>query len=332
MKGSGIKRCLAIVAAVLFTQAVSAQYIPAMTPGKKQKVPEKAGYWHRSNTFQHMDLSLSLGTTGIGLDIAMPLCEYAQVRVGYELMPHFKKHISADVMVGDEKSLQYDVNGNRIETNYERARNLIYGLYGYDMMPTIDMTSRITMNNFKFLVDIFPLSDNKKLHATIGFYWGPSQFSKIEHDDASTATLQAVSAYNKLYNAAVSGTGDPALDYIKDYGSAGFPMGKKNDGTNYRMTPGDKGAISIPVKANAFKPYVGIGYESAFSKKHEDLKFAVTGGLMFWGGTPSMVTPDGVNLTEDVSDISGDMGSYVNFVSKLKAFPVISFRFIKNLF
>jgi hypothetical protein len=332
MKGIGIIRGLTLLAAALMVHVASAQYVPSMSSGKKVKPVEKAGYWHRGNTFEHLDLSLSLGTSGIGLDLAMPVCEFAQVRVGYELMPHFKRHISADVMIGNQESLQYDEYGNRIETNYDRVRELIYSKYGYDMQPNIDMTSRITMNNFKFLVDIFPLSGNKKLHATIGFYWGPSQFAKIESDDGSTATLQAVSAYNKLYEAAVSGTGDPEIDYIKDYGTAGFPMGKIEDATIYKMTPGDKGAISIPVKTNAFKPYIGVGYEAAFSKKHEDLKFAVTGGLMFWGNTPTMVTPDGVNLTKDVSDISGDMGSYVNFVSKLKAFPVISFRFIKNIF
>lgn len=331
MKGIGMKRCLALVAVALLAHAASAQYVPALTLGKKEKVPEKAGYWHPGNMFEHLDLSLSLGTSGIGIDLAMPICEIAQVRVGYELMPHFKRSISADVMVGNEKSLQYDENRDRIETNYDRVRELIYKTYGYDMMPTIDMTSSITMNNFKFLVDIFPLSDNKKLHATIGFYWGPSQFAKIESDGSSTATLQAVSAYNKLYKAAVEDTGDPNLNYLKDYGPAGFPMGKRGD-QDYKMTPGNQGVISIPVKTNSFKPYLGIGYEAAFSKKHDDLKFAVTGGLMFWGGTASMISPDGVDMVDDVSDIPGDMGSYVNFVSKLKAFPVISFRFIKNIF
>ena len=331
MNGLGIKRCLALVAVALVAHAVSAQYVPSVKLGKKEKVPVKAGYWHRGNTFEHLDLSLSLGTSGIGVDLAMPVCEFAQVRVGYELMPHFKRHISADVMIGNEKSIQYDENRDRIETNYDRVRELIYKTYGYDMMPTIEMTSSITMNNFKFLVDIFPLSDNKKLHATIGFYWGPSQFAKIESDGSSTATLQAVSAYNKLYKAAIEGTGDPNLNYLKDYGPAGFPMGKRGD-QDYKMTPGNQGVISIPVKTNSFKPYLGIGYEAAFSKKHDDLKFAVTGGLMFWGGKPSMVSPDGVNLTDDVSDIPGDMGSYVNFISKLKAFPVINFRFIKNIF
>ena len=326
MKGLGMKRCLAIVAATLLAHTISAQYVPAMTPGKKEKIPVKAGYWHPGNTFQHLDLSLSLGTAGIGIDLAMPICEIAQVHVGYDFMPHFRRSISAEVMIGYEKSLQYDENRNRIETNYDKVREMMYTQLGYDMMPYIDMTSRITMNNFKFLVDIFPLSDNKKLHATIGFYWGPSQFATIEHNSSSSPTLQCVSAYNQQFYSASAG--DPILTY----GSAGFPMGKFENGTPYKMTPGDKGGISIPVKTNAFKPYVGVGYEAAFSKKRDDLKFAVTGGLMFWGGKPSMISPDGVDLADDVSDIPGDMGSYVNFISILKAYPTISFRFIKNIF
>jgi hypothetical protein len=326
MKGIGIKRGLTLLATALMVHVVSAQYVPSMSSGKKVKPVEKAGYWHRGNTFEHLDLSLSLGTSGIGLDLAMPICQIAQVRVGYEFMPHFKRSLSADMMIGSEKSLQYDENNNRIRTHYDDVRDMMYDQMGYDMQPFIDMTSRITMNNFHFLVDIFPLTDNKKLHATIGFFWGPSQFAKIEHNSSSSATLQCVSAYNKQYELAA------ADDPIKLYGSAGFLMGQFESGSIYKMTPGDKGEIFIPVKTNAFKPYLGIGYETAFSKKREDLKFAVTGGLMFWGGKPSMVTPDGVNLTEHVSDIPGSMGSYVDFISILKAYPTISFRFIKNIF
>ena len=96
-----MKRYLTFVVIALFAHVVSAQYVPSMTLGKKENVPEKAGYWHPGNTFEHLDLSLSLGTSGIGIDLAMPVCEFAQVRVGYELMPHFKRHISADVMIGN---------------------------------------------------------------------------------------------------------------------------------------------------------------------------------------------------------------------------------------
>ena len=316
MKGIGIIRGLTLLAAALMVHVASAQYVPAMSAGKKAKVPEKAGYWHRGNMFQHLDLALSLGVTGIGIDVAMPICEIAQLRLGYEFMPHFRKSLTADMMIGSEECLQYDENGDRIETNYDKVREMMYEETGYDMAPYIDMTSRITMNNFKFLVDIFPLSGNKKLHATIGFYWGPSEISKIESDNSSSATLYCVSAYNKT----------------KSYGTAGFKMGKKSDGTQYLMTPSDQGDIYIPVKTNSFKPYIGVGYEAAFSKKRDDLKFAVTGGVMFWGGKPSMVTPDGVNLTEDVDNVPGKLGSNVSFVSFMKVCPTISFRFIKNIF
>jgi len=338
MKGFGIQRGLVILVAVLSVHTAYSQYIPASTMKRPEKIT--AGYWHPGNAFEHLDLSLSVGTSGIGIDIAMPICEFAQVRAGYEFMPHFKKSISAELMVGNEKSLQYDENRNRIETNYTHVSDLIYKQFGYDMQPYIDMTSRLTMNNFKFLVDIFPLSGNKKLHFTVGFYIGSSQFAKIEHNSGSTSTLMGVSAYNKMYDSA------PETDILKSYGRAGFPMGvyaadvRSADGTQvliksgeaYKMTPGDKGAIDISVKTNAFKPYLGVGYEANLLKKRDDFKFAITGGLMFWGGTPSIVTPDGVNLADDVNDIPGDMGDYVIFITKLKAFPNISVRIIKNIF
>lgn len=326
MKGFGIKRCLVLLAGALVVHVANAQYVPAMSVDKKVKVPEKSGYWHRGNTFEHLDVALSLGVTGIGIEVASPICEIAQVRVGYEFMPHFRKSLSADLMIGNQECLQYDENGDRIETNYDKVRNMMYDETGYDMKSYVDFTSRITMNNFKFLVDIFPLPDNKKLHATIGFYWGPSEVSRIESNSSSYATLYCVSAYNKKYEKAA------ADDEIKSYGSSGFKMGTFDSGSQYKMTPGDKGSINIPVKTNSFKPYIGVGYEAAFSKKRDDLKFAVTGGVLFWGGKPSMVTPDGLNLTENVSDIPGKIGSYVNFVSFLKVCPTVSFRFIKNIF
>ena len=107
---------------------------------------------------------------------------------------------------------------------------------------------------------------------------------------------------------------------------------RTTDGKDYKMTPSDKAEINISVKTNSFKPYLGVGYEANLLKKRDDFKFAVTGGLIFWGGKPSMVTPDGKDLTRDVSDIPDDMGSYVSFISKLVAFPAINVRIIKNIF
>jgi hypothetical protein len=53
---------------------------------------------------------------------------------------------------------------------------------------------------------------------------------------------------------------------------------------------------------------------------------------MFWGGAPSLYTAEGVNLVKDVSGIEGKSGSYVKLMSKLKAYPTIGVRIIKNIF
>lgn len=331
MKGLAKKRCLALLTGALMAIPASAQYIPSMSVGNPEKQKRATGvYWHPGNTFSHLDLALSVGSSGIGIELASPLCEIAQVRLGYEIMPPFRRKLTSEVMVGNEKSHIYNENGDRIESNFTRVRDMMYNQLGYLMMDHIDMTGTLTLNNFKFLVDIFPLSGNKNLHVTVGFYWGPSEIAKIEHDSNSTATLQCVSAYNK----------NPI------YGTAGFLMGKYshdvmgadrttvlvNTGDDYKMTAGETGEIYIPVKTNAFRPYLGIGYEANILKKREDLKFAVTGGAMFWGGTPSMITADGVNLTKDVSDITGKTGSYVNLMSKLIICPAITVRLIKTIF
>ena len=94
------------------------------------------------------------------------------------------------------------------------------------------------------------------------------------------------------------------------------------------MTGGDQGTISIPVTSNSFKPYLGVGYTSQLLKKRKDIKFAVTGGVMFWGGTPSMYTPDGINITKDINHKDW---SSVNLISKLKVYPTIGIRIIKNI-
>jgi hypothetical protein len=330
-------RLVLLTLIAMFALSSMAQYIPSVP--MEQRVKNSSGdYWHWGNTFKHLDLALSLGTSGIGIEVASPICEFAQVRIGYEMMPHFRKKLTSGLMIGNEKPYKYDKSGYRVESNYTIVREMMYQKTGYDMKDHIDMTGKLTMQNFKFLVDIFPLSGNKNLHVTLGVYWGPSEYAKIESDHDFSGTLACVNAYNKLYAAAEEG------DVIKSYGTAGYLMGqftsdmKLADGTavksgdNYKMTGGSEGKILIPAETNSIKPYVGIGYEGVLLKKHRDIKFAVTGGLMFWGGAPSLYTADGVNLVKDVKGIEGKAGNYVSLMSKLKAYPTIGVRIIKNIF
>ena len=109
-------------------------------------------------------------------------------------------------------------------------------------------------------------------------------------------------------------------------------VGDYDDGTPYMMEPGDDGMVRAEVKANAFKPYFGLGYGGRLLRNNDRFHVAVDLGAMFWGGSPSIVTHEGVNLTNDVSNISGKVGDYVSLAKKFKVFPVLDVRFVYTIF
>jgi hypothetical protein len=55
------------------------------------------------NIFNHLDASVTLGTTGIGVDLASPVTNWAQLRVGYAFMPRFNYDMQFEIQVGDTK-------------------------------------------------------------------------------------------------------------------------------------------------------------------------------------------------------------------------------------
>ena len=98
------------------------------------------------------------------------------------------------------------------------------------------------------------------------------------------------------------------------------------------MTPDDDDMVKADMKVNAFKPYIGVGYEGRLVKGNDRLTVAVDGGIMLWGGKPSLITHDGTDLIHDVEGITGKVGSYVDVMSKLSVYPTLSVRFAYTIF
>ena len=316
-----MKRCAFLLMLMLSVVTIRAQYIPAVQPQKYDTNP------HRGSAFKHLDVALSLGTSGIGFDLATPLCEWAQLRLGYEFMVPFTKRGSARVYVGNHNE------------DFEAMQEYMYKRTSYTMPKYVEMEGEVTMNNLKLLVDFYPIPYNKKLRVTVGFYYGSSQIAKLSTDGDAKAALACISKFNDLYETVDDD--DPRLDM----GMAGLYWGKFDrdivdaDGTviykkgaSYLMQPGDDNFINIPVKTNSIKPYLGIGYEFGLQKKKDDWKMSIDAGAMFWGGTPSMYAPDGINLTKDITKIPGKKGDYIKKIKMLKVYPVIGIRLVRNIF
>lgn len=103
-------------------------------------------------------------------------------------------------------------------------------------------------------------------------------------------------------------------------------------GDPYMMVPEpETGMVKAVIKVNRFKPYVGFGYGGAISKdKLTQLSFDA--GVMFWGGTPSVITHDGTDLTKDVENVKGKLGRYVDTAKFFKVFPVLEVRISRRIF
>lgn len=313
---------------------------------------EEHGFF--SHVFNHLDASITLGTTGIGIDVATPVTDFAQLRVGYAFMPSFHKSMYFGIQVGDKAESKYDAKGNRVETTFEKMAGALEQVTGYQVDDKVEMIGVPTYNNLKVLVDVFPFQKDKRWHVTAGFFLGPSKIAKAYNATEAMPTLMAVSVYNHFRDKTLASYEggwpyEPVIsfgsyelnetDMIENmaarfyrYGRMGMHVGDYDDGTPYLMEPGSDGMVRAEVKTNAFKPYLGLGYEGRLIKNKDKFRIAVDLGAMFWGGCPSIVTHDGTDLTRDVNDISGKVGSYVRLAKKCRVFPVLDVRLVYNIF
>ena len=320
----------------------------------EKKYKEKSQIWRVDQLFNHLDASLTLGTTGIGFDLATPVGDYAQLRVGYAFMPSFHKSMYFGVQVGDTPENKYDANGNRIETKFEKMARVLKQVTGYEAQDEVEMIGRPLYHNLKVMVDVFPFQQDKRWHVTAGFFLGPSKIAEAYNSTEAMPSLLAVGVYNSFrertlasyeegwpYPPVISVAGWDLTDEkiieelakrFQSYGRMGMRVGNFDDGSAYLMEPGDDGMVRASMKVNAFKPYLGIGYGGRLLKNNDRFHIAVDLGAMFWGGSPRIVTHEGVDLTRDVSDISGKVGDYVRLAKIFKVMPVLDVRFVYNIF
>lgn len=97
-------------------------------------------------------------------------------------------------------------------------------------------------------------------------------------------------------------------------------------GTLYHAVPTEEGTVSAECYVNAFKPYLGFGYDRAIGRTGR-CTLSLDGGVLFWGGKPHLVTHEGVDLTHDMKRINRPyLRHLVNGVSFFRVFPIIEAR------
>lgn len=285
-----------------------------------------------------LDLGLSLGTMGIGLEIKTPVTKWVDLRAGIDWIPSFNVPLSFDLNTYSEG----------IPTgNFHDVANMLYEMTGIEMDETVHMNGKGSMTNFKFMLDIFPVPDNRHWHITAGFYWGTSMIAKAYNTYDEKPTLVGLNIYNRayeyftnlesIYDVPLGGGNymDPELveklqNRFREYGRMGIHIGDFKDGRPYIMDPAPDGSISAKAYVNHFKPYLGAGFNTDLDRNGK-WHLGIDLGAVFWGGAPKIINHDyntgkDINFTKDLVNLRGKVGEYVKACKSIPVYPLVAFR------
>ena len=290
------------------------------------------------NILNHMDVGASVGSMGLGIDVAVPVGDYVRVRAGYTYMPRFcitrnfdagSRACSFIEKFGtlDEKFAKYGVDIN--SPSFKEEREMIEAYNNGELVAKDYITANMkpSMHQFKFLVDVMPFKNNKHWSFTAGFFVGPSKIGDACTADKETALLKAVNLYNSRYyrdyflndkyiiyddaygrhNVSI----DALTELAMENGMGGYTLGTfKDDGRRALMLPDEDGKARAEMKVSKFRPYLGFGYNTHLSKDRK-WNMNVDAGIMFFCGAPRVY----VNNVCKIDDSPLQLDEYGNYIS-----------------
>lgn len=323
----------------LFPQAHPSS--PSITPDAGLRTSKN--WLDRHGILNHLDAAVTLGTTGVGIELATPVTRWARIRAGYDFMPHFHFNSTYDVTAY--------ADGKINDSNFGRIQDMMRDFSGFDLHKSVMMENTYTLQSWKVLVDVFPLPTNDHWRLTVGLYGGSRVAGRCINSRKEAPMLVTMVSYNHFHDMATDpdfvvryswdekfmGIGylDPdqaqiLQDKMNTYGRLGISIGTRPDGSRYFMEPDDNGAVSAKAIINNIRPYVGVGYDSSISR---DGKWSAgfDAGVMCWGGAPRIVTHDGTCLN-DLSDLRNKVKRQMDLIKMVTVYPVINFRLSYSLF
>ena len=293
-----MKKLGILISFLMLTTVVSAQFIGegTFTQDKKEGI------------LNHMDVGISVGTLGIGIDLAVPFTDYVRIRAGYNYMPRFTLHSDFNIETSNGSfsnllSKVDKINDKLAEYNLDlNSPGLEEYKVMYDKFSKLEQRDYVTMglkpnlHQFKFLVDVLPFKNNKHWSFTAGFFVGPSDVGDACNLEKETLILEGINTYNAIYRdyptkgingAFLHSDGNAKDDPFFKFGLAGFNLGTFADGTKAMMVPGEDATVRADMRVSKFRPYLGLGYNTHLSR-NKKWKLNVDAGVLFLCGSPSV--------------------------------------------
>jgi hypothetical protein len=244
--------------------------------------------------FNHMSVGLGLGTTGISVDVAAPICPYVAVRAGADILPNINFHPALD--------LGFD----------QEIKDFVYEWFNERLPDKIDFDGKLKFTAGHLLVDVYPFK-NSSFHVTAGAYLGGKQLVNMD-TAGDQILLKTIYDYNHS-----------EIREEWELGKIGVKLG------NYFLEPDKNGVIKTSVEVNALRPYIGIGFGRAIPTKH---RFACNFdlGFQFWGTPKVYLEGDNGKTQLEKSDLDPESAKALKKLSEAKFWPVLNVRCAYRIF
>lgn len=328
-----MKRNLLLAFFLISLLTGSAQYSPSATVQAEDSVRVKPQSWFKTHgVADKLDVSVTLGTTGIGGELSVPVTKWASFRVGFDGVPPVKLPM-------------YFPLGSYAEGNVagrlDEIKKLMLRVTGEEMEDEVKVNAKPNFYNFKFLIDFYPFRDSR-FHFTAGVYVGSGTIGTALNAESSTSTLVAMNIYNRFYDRLKNYNydeepffGDIYLskeryDELMSYGDMGVHIGDYKDGRPYLMKPSSNGTMSAKAYANSVRPYFGVGYSKGLGASRR-FQIGFDAGVLIWGGAPKVILNDGTDMS-NLTDIRGKVGDYFSIINSLAVYPAVAVKFSYSLF
>jgi hypothetical protein len=244
--------------------------------------------------FNHMSVGLGLGTTGISVDVAAPICPYVAVRAGADILPDIKFRPALDLGFNQE------------------IKDFVYKWFNERLPDKIDFDGKLKYTAGHLLFDVYPFK-NSSFHVTAGAYLGNKELVNMN-------TLGYEFLLKTIY--------DYNHSEIREewgLGKIGVKLG------NYFLEPDKEGMINATVEVNALRPYIGVGFGRAIPTKH---RFACNFdlGLQFWGTPKVYLEGDNGKSQLEKLDLDPESAKALKKLSETTFWPVLNVRCAYRIF
>lgn len=277
-----------------------------------------AGAANSQEAFRHLSVGLDMATTGIGLELALPLVsDHLVLAAGYNL---------GNVSTSNSTQANLGDMSGKVNLFIDKANSYLSSKPGETVrlneLPVssrLDLNGKVRLGTFKAILEYYP-SKKSNFHINAGIFVGSGRIINFDaalpdYWNSYSNTLSTVRSMEKKYP-----------DFTSEVGRIPDLTTNLNGRTIRIKEPGN---INVGLEIAKVRPYLGIGFGRSIPETHFGFQFDF-GALYI--GKPAITSSNETDGTSEISISNQDTQKILDLISKICVYPQLSFRLIYRIF